>query len=74
MILVRRRLGALNATHVYADTSVFGGIHDDEFREPSRVFFERVKSGQFVLVTSAVVQREKPPDNRSLPLRRSMVR
>jgi hypothetical protein len=58
IIHLRRRLGALNATRVYADTSVFGGIHDDEFREPSRVFFEQVKSGQFVLVISAVVQAE----------------
>jgi predicted nucleic acid-binding protein len=48
----------MNAIRVYADTSVFGGIHDDEFREPSRVFFEQVKGGQFVLVTSAVVQAE----------------
>jgi predicted nucleic acid-binding protein len=48
----------MNAVRVYADTSVFGGIHDDEFRVPSRVFFEQVKAGQFILVTSAVVQAE----------------
>ena len=43
---------------VYADTSVFGGVYDDEFRQPSLTFFEQVKNGQFVLVTSAVVQDE----------------
>lgn len=48
----------MKAIRVYADTSVFGGVYDDEFKEPSRTFFEQVKSGQFVLVTSAVVQDE----------------
>lgn len=48
----------MKAIRVYADTSVFGGIYDEEFKEPSRIFFEQVKSGQFVLVTSAVVQDE----------------
>jgi len=48
----------MKAIRVYADTSVFGGVYDDEFKAPSRTFFEQVKSGQFVLVTSAVVQDE----------------
>jgi predicted nucleic acid-binding protein len=48
----------MKAMRVYADTSVFGGIYDEEFKEPSRTFFEQVKSGQFGLVTSAVVQDE----------------
>jgi predicted nucleic acid-binding protein len=48
----------MKAIRVYADTSVFGGIYDEEFKEPSRTFFEQVKSRQFVLVTSAVVQDE----------------
>ena len=48
----------MKAIRVYADMSVFGGICDEEFKEPSRTFFEQVKSGQFVLVTSAVVQDE----------------
>jgi len=43
---------------VYADTSVFGGVYDDEFKEASLTFFAQVRSGQFVLVTSAVVQDE----------------
>jgi predicted nucleic acid-binding protein len=43
---------------VYADTSVFGGVYDDEFSLPSRRFFDRVKMGAFRLVTSPLVQTE----------------
>ncbi len=48
----------MKAMRVYADTSVFGGVYDEEFQQPSQTFFAQVKSGQFVLVTSAVVQDE----------------
>lgn len=48
----------MKTMRVYADTSVFGGVYDDEFRQPSSTFFEQVKLGQFILVTSAVVQAE----------------
>jgi predicted nucleic acid-binding protein len=43
---------------VYADTSVIGGVFDEEFAEASRAFFEQVRSGRFRLVTSAVVVKE----------------
>jgi predicted nucleic acid-binding protein len=43
---------------IYADTSVFGGVFDEEFAEPSKEFFAEVESGRFVLVISAVVQAE----------------
>jgi predicted nucleic acid-binding protein len=43
---------------VYADTSVFGGVFDDEFSEPSGEFFAEVEAGRFDLVVSAVVQAE----------------
>lgn len=46
---------------VYADTSVFGGVFDEEFKAPSRVFFDQVRSGRFHLVTSALVQEEIRP-------------
>lgn len=46
---------------VYADTSVFGGVFDDEFEAPSRTFFDQVRSGRFQLVTSALVQEEIDP-------------
>lgn len=41
---------------VYVDTSVFGGVHDDEFRAPSELFFAAVRTGAFtVLVSDALV-------------------
>lgn len=43
---------------VYADTSVFGGVFDEEFLKPSQEFFKEVKEGRFLLATSAVVQLE----------------
>lgn len=43
---------------VYADTSVFGGVFDDEFRDASQAFFDEVKDGRFQLVTSPIVRRE----------------
>jgi predicted nucleic acid-binding protein len=46
---------------VYADTSVFGGVFDEEFKAPSRAFFNQVRNGRFHLVTSALVQEEIEP-------------
>ena len=43
---------------IYLDTSVFGGVFDDEFSRPSRILFDQFRSGLYVLVTSAVVQQE----------------
>lgn len=43
---------------VYADTSVFGGVFDEEFRAASTTFFDQVRRGRFALVTSALVRRE----------------
>lgn len=45
-------------TRVYVDTSVFGGVCDDEFAEPSRRFLARLKKGEFTVVVSAEVLRE----------------
>jgi len=33
---------AMRKLRVYADTSVFGGVFDDEFAEASRAFFDQV--------------------------------
>jgi predicted nucleic acid-binding protein len=52
----------------YVDTSVFGGVFDDEFDVASQRFFNQVKQNEFILVTSAVVQEElkqAPGDVRS---------
>jgi hypothetical protein len=43
---------------IYADTSVFGGVFDDEFSSPSTEFFKEVREQRFHLVSSAVVERE----------------
>jgi predicted nucleic acid-binding protein len=48
----------MRTIRVYADTSVFGGVYDDEFKRSSLAFFAQVEAGQFALVTSAVVQDE----------------
>ena len=48
----------------YADTSVIGGVFDEEFKVPSQKFFDQVRSGQFSLVTSAIVQDEIALDQR----------
>jgi predicted nucleic acid-binding protein len=42
----------------YVDASVFGGVFDDEFAEDSRVFFEQVEQGRFVVLTSGAVADE----------------
>ncbi len=42
----------------YADTSVFGGLFDEEFAGPSLLFFDQVRSGVFALVSSALVRDE----------------
>ena len=42
----------------YTDTSVFGGVFDREFAEPSRLFFAQVRLGRFMLLVSDVNARE----------------
>src|SRR3954469_9259277 len=59
----------LRVPRVYADSSVFGGVFDEEFAQPSRVFFELIRRGQFRLVISAAVRQElavAPPDVQTL--------
>jgi len=46
---------------IYADTSVFGGVFDQEFAAPSQRFFEEIEAGHFTLVTSAIVETEIEP-------------
>jgi len=43
---------------VYADTSVFGGVFDVEFEEPSKAFFGAVRDARFVLLSSELVRQE----------------
>ena len=50
--------GVKRTLRVYADTSVFGGCFDDEFRTESVRFFDEVRSGRFVVVVSDVTLDE----------------
>jgi predicted nucleic acid-binding protein len=43
---------------IYIDTSVFGGHFDVEFAEHTIPLFDRLKSGEFILLFSAVTQDE----------------
>lgn len=43
---------------VYADTSVFGGVFDDEFKKASSIFFEQVKLNLFEVFVSPIVRNE----------------
>ncbi|OQB33752.1 MAG: hypothetical protein BWY09_02745 [Candidatus Hydrogenedentes bacterium ADurb.Bin179] len=43
---------------VYVDTSVFGGVFDEEFAEASCAFFDEVRNGRFEALVSSVVIKE----------------
>lgn len=47
-----------NQIRVYADTSVFGGVFDEEFKTASKAFFAAVKKGMFRLIASELVRQE----------------
>jgi len=48
----------MRTIRVYADTSVFGGVFDREFRTASLAFFDQVKRRQISLFSSAIVREE----------------
>ena len=37
---------------------MFGGVFDDEFSEPSKLFFENIRNKQYLLITSELVHQE----------------
>jgi hypothetical protein len=43
---------------VYADTSVYGGVFDEEFADASQSFFDLVRKGEYVLCVSDLVHQE----------------
>ena len=43
---------------VYADTSVYGGVFDDEFKHASQAFFQQVREQRLRLAVSEVVEQE----------------
>jgi predicted nucleic acid-binding protein len=42
----------------YFDTSVFGGVYDEEFEEETAILFEKVKLGQITCVYSQLTESE----------------
>jgi len=48
----------MHRIRVYVDTSVFGGVIDEEFAEASKQFFERVHNDEFVVLLSTETLRE----------------
>lgn len=50
-----------NAIRVYVDTSVFGGVFDEEFSAPSRLLFQQAKAGRFLIVVSDTSRKEIAP-------------
>ncbi|MDR9443005.1 MAG: PIN domain-containing protein [Schleiferiaceae bacterium] len=43
---------------IYLDTSVFGGLHDEEFEEFTKPLFERIKNSEFEIIYSNVTEQE----------------
>lgn len=43
---------------IYLDTSVFGGLHDEEFQEFTKPLFERIKKLEFEVIFSNVTEQE----------------
>ncbi|HRK28726.1 MAG TPA: PIN domain-containing protein [Chitinophagales bacterium] len=43
---------------IYIDTSVFGGLFDEEFKEHTIPLFDRIKAGEFIILYSTVTQDE----------------
>ncbi len=48
----------MHKIRVYVDTSVFGGVSDEEFSESSRRFLGRISNGEFRIVVSSELLRE----------------
>ena len=42
----------------YFDTSVFGGIYDEEFERETTLLFEKVSLGQIICVYSDLIESE----------------
>jgi predicted nucleic acid-binding protein len=54
----------MHKIRVYVDTSVFGGIQDEEFAAATGEFFRQVRQGAFVVLVSPMTtaELEKAPD------------
>jgi predicted nucleic acid-binding protein len=48
----------MRKVRVYVDTSVFGGAHDEEFKDASLAFFDQVVRGRYLLLVSELTLDE----------------
>jgi len=48
----------MKKNRIYADTSVFGGVFDDEFSLPSKRFFDEVLMGKHIVLVSEITEQE----------------
>ncbi len=61
-----KKVKYLGNIRTYVDTSVYGGVFDEDFKEDSLRFFELVKKKYFKLVISSVVSLEVSGANRKV--------
>lgn len=43
---------------MYLDTSIFGGLYDEEFQEYTEPLFERIKQSEFLIIFSNITEQE----------------
>ena len=43
---------------IYLDTSVFGGLYDEEFKEFTEPLFDRIKNSEFEIIHSNITEQE----------------
>ena len=51
-------MAVAKALRIYADTSVFGGVFDEEFADASRMLLRQAVEGRIALVVSSIVHNE----------------
>jgi len=45
-------------SRIYIDTSVVGGFYDEEFKDATRMLFERLENGEIIFVISDLLELE----------------
>ena len=43
---------------VYFDTSIFGGLYDEEFKDFTEPLFERIKNSEFEIIYSNITEQQ----------------
>jgi len=45
-------------TKIYLDCSIFGGYYDVEFQKETRLLFEKIENGEFLVYVSDTLETE----------------